>query len=378
MVRRPINAPKPKSRLRTTFDPNEALDEAVGTVIKPATRLGASVLSRATSERRDRNETRPSYSKTHLDELRGSTPTTPRDLSSGPPSGDEIDLASDNRSLDVASKFGVVAPTSSTIPSAAEIAEKKARRARLAGERAANTALSATTHNDDSGYIPLEAYDSDGEFKIQRMQVGNHLSKDVVDKDTRLTRDDEDIMEGFDDYVDDAGSNRIVMSRLRQQQQDSRNRAQLRELIEEAEGGGNSDAESDEESDSDASRRHAYESAQTSHGLDGQASTRKAREREAKRPRQPEKTTPIPTLAAGINRLKELLQQAELTKQKAERRKTEIEIRKREVQEEQRRIQRALTELGEQLVEARASSKIHTDNVDGRPPDRGLDTIGGV
>lgn len=376
---RPTNsAPKQKSRLRTTFDPDDAHDDTVTAVVKPAARLGASVLSRAASERRDRDEVRPSYSKIHLAELRSSTPTTPKDLSSGPPSDDEVVADLNNQSLDVASKFGMTAPAVSMIPSAAEIAEKKARRARLAGEQAANVFAPSTNHNDDSGYIPLEAYDSDGEFKTQRLQVGTHLAKNIPEKDTRLTRDDEDMMEGFDDYVDDTGASRIVMSRVKQQQQDIRNREQLRELIDDAEGAGGSSNGSDQESDSDVSLRHAYESAQTSHGLDGQAFTRKAREREAKRPRQPEKTTPIPTLAAGIGRLKELLQQAELAKQKAEKRAVEIEIRRTQVQEEQRRIQLALVELGEQLHEASVNSGSYPEDVDKRPPDRGLDTIGGV
>ena len=79
------------------------------------------------------------------------------------------------------------------IPSAAEIEEAKARRARKAQEANA----------DD--FIALDDYDSDGEFRPQRMQVSKFLDKSSA-KDTRLVRDDEDIAEGFEAFVDDPES----------------------------------------------------------------------------------------------------------------------------------------------------------------------------
>lgn len=394
MVRRPTAAPKSKSKLRISFDPGQSTEaDVVPTIAKPS-RLGASVLSTSlphhVSSAVDRPDSdRPAYSKSYLDELKGSTPTTPRDLSLYNSSAEDEPPA--NRALDVASKFGTsTSLASSAIPSAAEIQEKKDRRARLAKEQQA-TALSSTNggsigQNDD--YVSLDAYDSDGEFKPSRLQVASYSRADQIQsaqEHTRLVPEDEDIAEGFDDFVDDSGSNRLLMSRANQRNQDTRDRESLRVLIDQAEGASLLDDDMDDDSDdSDASLKLAYNAAQTSHGTtafgqnESAAKTRRRVEREAMRPRQPEKTTSVLTLAAALSRLREVQEQAEHGKQRAEIRKAEIERRLNEVEGEKGRIQKGLEELGKQLEETKITAR---EDVDGRGQngriDRGLDSIGG-
>ncbi|KAK5075446.1 hypothetical protein LTR64_001653 [Lithohypha guttulata] len=406
VVRKPTTAPKQKSKLRISFDPGVANviagDSDVSTARRPqnSSRLAVSRAVETSREDRDRDGERPTYSKSYLDELKGSTPNTPKDLSAQVSSAEDDhdnDLAliqPQTQALDIASKFGATATKPGAIPSAAEIAEKKARRERLAKEAQAS-AITITAgrgrsvkNNDD--YVSLEAYDSDGEFKPSRMQVSTYLQKDRADNEleyTRLLPEDEDIAEGFEQFVEDEtlgqkkNKNRINMSmRL----DSSAERAAIRKQIDAVEGGADADSDASDNSSSeasDASAEHAYMAAQTRHGAGFShlsKEERRRQEREAQRPRQPDKTTPIPTLAAGVARLRELKEQAELGKRKAESRKVEIQRRLKEVAAEQVRIQSALDELGRQLEETnrRVEEQGEVGQRNGAV-ERGLDSMGG-
>ena len=281
-------------------------------ISKPTSRLGPSAalqdrLQQASLREHDEGE-RPSYSKSHLDELRNSTPSTPRNLDlAAKPDEDE------QRILDIESKFGPSRFSTTThtthVPSASEIAEKKARRARLAlnpnDDQDASQSYSQTEN-----FIPLDAYDFDGEFKPQRLQVSTFLQPEKT-KDTRLEREDEDIAEGFEQFVeDDPGAirgrystNALQLDRKSRRKHEASEREKMRGMIEHAEAS-HSDSGSDDESASDVSesdqeRRQAYESAQTHRGLDGLSShqTQKVKER---RPKQPRETTPITKLSVGL------------------------------------------------------------------------------
>ena len=349
----------------------------------------------APQRERDRDEPeRPSYSKSYLDELKGSTPSTPKDLSLyNSSTEDELPLTTQTRALDIASKFGSSAlnPLASAIPSAAEIQEKKDRRLRLAREQQAD-ALGSNTNkrnggsiNNNDDFVSLDAYDSDGEFKPSRLQVSAHLHNDRLENAqeyTRLIPEDEDIAEGFDQFVDDdhekiAKSGRIQMG---MKTNDAVERQRIRSMIRDAEGATDSDEDSDDSDGSDASAEHAYIAAQTSHGVGFSHLTKEQRrrhEKEARRPRQPEKTTPIPTLAAGLARLRELQSSSELNRARAEARKAEIVRRLESVEEEKERIQRALEELGGQLEATSGRVAAQTPNGEGsRVRQGGLDDIG--
>lgn len=187
---------------------------------------------------------RPSYSREYLEELQSSTPNTPQGL--------EVHDGAEGEavSLDAAELEGAVfvpaadlsvsagGAGSSTILSTAEIREKKERRARLAKEGGAY----GSDDDDEDGYISLQP----------------KKKKD----ETRLIAEDEDLGEGYDEFVEDG---RLELGRRGEKEARTRHRREMAELIDAAEGG----ASEDEGSDSDAERKAAYEAAQTRAAMDG-------------------------------------------------------------------------------------------------------------
>lgn len=322
---------------------------------------------------RDKDGERPTYSKAYLDELRNSTPTTPRDLSTrASPSLDLVDTSvASNTALDLESKFGKTTLSSSTssshIPSAAEIREKKERRARLAKEQAANAATS-TGDNGGADFISLEDYDSDGEFKPRRMQVGMYSAAPPREKDTRLIHDDEDIAEGFDEFVDDPG--RVALSRKGQRNQTLREREAMRALIDEAEG---SAASSDEggDSDSDYERHRHYETAQTHRGMDG-LSSHATHTRQANRPRQPRETTAIPKLSAGLTRLRDMVSHLEFERARIEKRRADIARERTDIKQSQAHIQTSLEEAGQELERVTKEHNLGSSSAQSQGPGHDL------
>ncbi|KIW91703.1 uncharacterized protein Z519_07671 [Cladophialophora bantiana CBS 173.52] len=384
VVRRPThNAPRTKSKLRVSFNPGEedgsgageAADSGAAPQIKSATRLGLSTAAQDILTRRDhedregegQNHDRPKYNKAYLDELRNSTPSTPRDLSSrGSPSLDLVEPSA-NLELDLESKFGkpvtLSSAISSHIPSAAEIREKKDRRARLAKEQAAGST---------EDFIALEDYDSDGEFKPRRMQVSSYLVP-PREKETRLVREDEDIAEGFDDFVEDTG--RVTLSKKGLREQSRKEKEAIRNLINEAEGGSpdNSlDGDGGSASDSDYERRREYELAQTQHGMDG-LSSHAVHKRQLNRPRQPRETTLIPKLSVGLTRLRDMVSALEFERAKIVKRKADIEREKAEIKQSQDHIQRSLEEAGQELERVRRE---HAERVNGARSGTPMETDG--
>ncbi|PGH03385.1 hypothetical protein GX51_04116 [Blastomyces parvus] len=367
VVRRPNTKPKQKSKLRLSFGPggtSMADDEETteGEVITPK-RIGArkhikekSGLQRTwppsgSSEniplRVGLQEDRPTYNTEYLKELRISTPSTPRQSGSIPTSEDEKE-----KQLDIAAKFGEIVPVSkpSIIPTDAEIREKKERRARLALQQGQD-------HEQD--FISLDdAGDDDWS-----------LSRKEETVETRLVRDDEDFAEGFDEYVEDG---KIAIGRKAEREKQRRERAEMKELIDEAQ-------ESSEGDDSEAERKAAYEAAQTRAGMEG---LRRTHETLPLRPKTPPKITPLPRLADSLARLRTSLSAMENSKvqlvlRMEELRKEKVEISMREVE-----IQTLLKEAGENYERLRAEAGLNPGDKGLVPGidvqgDRGLENLGG-
>ncbi|KAK7733969.1 hypothetical protein SLS53_007963 [Cytospora paraplurivora] len=197
-----------------------------------------------------------SYSREYLEELQSSTPNTPQDIGSlriNDDGDDAIALAgTDAMDLDPSELEGAVVVPQADLPvstiggtaaghilSATEIREKKERRARLAKEG--------------------DAYNEDEED-------GNYISlstsrKKEEKENTRLIAEDEDLGEGYDEYVEDA---RLELGKRGEKEARRRHRREMAELINAAEG-----ASEDEDSDSDAERKAAYEAAQTRAAMGG-------------------------------------------------------------------------------------------------------------
>ncbi|EHY58994.1 hypothetical protein HRR83_001742 [Exophiala dermatitidis] len=390
VVRRPTtNAPKTKSKLRVSFNPGEettTANEGDGQTEREAasqprsqqahpsrtSRLGPSSAAQSLLNRgggategqdhdRDRDGDRPTYTKSYLEELRNSTPSTPRDLTTSlsqdrSPASSSLELlahesgdGNGSLALDLESKFGksALSSGSSRIPTAAEIREKKERRARLAKEQAANA-----HNNNEDDFIPLEDYDSDGEFKPRRMQVGSYIPHQT-EKDTRLVRDDEDFAEGFDEFVEDTG--RVsLLSRKAQREQALKGREAIRSMINEAEGGDSlsdgsgGDGSGDDESDTEYERHQLYESAQTHRAMDG-LPAHAEHTRQINRPRQPRHTTPLPKLSVGLARLRDMVSSLEFERARIQKRRADILREKAEIKASQEHIQTSLEEAGREL-----------------------------
>lgn len=280
-------------------------------------------------------EDRPSYSKDYLTELRNSTPSTPKDLSSYTSSVEEEE---DLKALELASKFGdtpMPGPSTGAIPTESEIREKKERRARLAKE-----------HGAEQDYIALEDYDSDGEFKPRRMQVSTYLEKEQDrEEDSRLIREDEDVLEGFDDFVEDAG--RVTLDKKGKREQRKRELLERREMIINAEN-------SSSESDSEAEANEAYELAQSRAGMDGlnlgeQAVKRGVKKRATRGAREPAAMVKIPRLGDVVRGLKERQKGMEDDKKRMETRVVELDRELLKVKEMESHIQAQLEEAGQEF-----------------------------
>ena len=280
-----------------------------------------------TSIRRERLEDRPSYSRDHLDELRNSTPSTPKDLSVNASSAEEEEVEESLRALDVASKFGAQPSrqVTSVIPTEAEIREKKERRARLAKEQGSED------------FIALDDPEDDSEFRDHshtRMQVSTFKE---VERDMRLVREDEDLGEGFEDYVEDAG--RVALGRKAKAKQARAQRDAMREMIQEAE-------DSSDEDDSEAERNEAYENAQTRAGMDG-LHVRKSIEKKVAKPRTPNTVTPIPRLGDVLKRWRGEMSGLEFQRARLLKERADLEAEQREVLESEAMIQQLVMKAGQ-------------------------------
>ncbi|KAK0719209.1 nineteen complex-related protein 2-domain-containing protein [Lasiosphaeris hirsuta] len=202
-------------------------------------------------------EERPRYSREYLEELQSSTPNTPQNIRTAPDDGEAMDL--DPSELDGAlvvqsqdlrqgspSAQALAAsrpPAVANILSETEIRERKERRARLAQEAA--------------DFIPLDGSSDSEEREPNRITLQFKSKK----PESRLIAEDEDLGEGYDEFVQDGG---LALGHKAEREASRRHRQEMAELIQAAEA--NWDAESD---DSEAERRAAYESTQRRAGMDG-------------------------------------------------------------------------------------------------------------
>jgi hypothetical protein len=257
----------------------------------------------------DDDEDRPTYSKDYLNELKSSTPTTPKDLLA------RQSAVEDEEMLDASELEGAMIvdgdekseSSLAAIPSEAEIREKKERRARLA-------------HEQD--FISLNDIDDD------RRQLS--LLPRKKEKETRLVREDEDLGEGFDEFVEDG---RVSLGRKQEREARRRHRKEMADMIHQAEG-----SSGEESDDSEAERRAAYEAAQTRAGMDGLHKPNDNPEFSAAQ--IPSKITPLPVLSECLERLQATLStmEQELAKRRkqledSKQEKQDIAVREAEVQE---------------------------------------------
>lgn len=314
------------------------------------------------------SEDRPSYNAAHLDELKISTPSTPKELNS---LSDVESTAT--QALDVASKFGPDLSTrNSAIPTDAEIREKKLRRARLAQEQKYKTRNSSSESNSDDNDAPSPHDSDDDEFRSNTNTI-SLLPARSKHPETRLVRDDEDVMEDFDSFVEDGG---ITLGRKAEREQKARRKAEMADLIAEAERQSSSAASDD----SEVERRAEYEAAQTRKGMDGMRpdeGTGWSGGGLGRVARTPPRITPLPTLRGCLERLRERLATVEARRTLKVKELEEVEKERAEIAEREIEIQRLLKETGERYERLRAEAGITAvGNMNGAGAERGLESLG--
>ncbi|KEY68449.1 hypothetical protein S7711_01223 [Stachybotrys chartarum IBT 7711] len=297
------------------------------------------------------DDDRPKYSKEYLEELQSSTPNTPQNVSSVPSEmGDEMDLdPSELEGALVVETSDAASPPKprSSILTDAEIREKKERRARLAKEQ---------------DFLSVE--DDDDE--------GGTLNGKKKKEESRLMAEDEDLGEGFDDYVDDGG---LSLGKRAEKERRKRDRQQMADMINAAEG-----HTSDSSSDSDAERRIAYEAAQTRAGMDGL-------KKPPKNPAQellqvPPKITPLPSLAECLATLQTSIRAMEVDIKAKSTRVQQLRQEREEITKREGEVQALLDETGRKYQEAMGQGSVEGGTISSNGPsvelvgERGLESLG--
>ena len=362
-LKRPSSKPKKASFLRTSFGPSALEDEEAentGIVTPKRSNLSRVVIQRNASQkssllatalptRVSDDEDRPSYSTASLRELKDSTPNTPRDLSTDASNSEVEDVANNTQALDLSSKFGsnlARYQQPSAIPSAAEVAEKKARRARLAKEQAADEYISLNPSDPE--------LDEDEDANVTRDDTGRLILKPkdkYKEAESRLVHEDEDIMENFDEFTEADG--KILLGRKAEAEAAQKRKQDMAAQIAEAEGE-SSDSESDT---SERERNEAFEAAQTKHGTYGSENTPNDPYADA-RPRTPPKISPLPTLEGVIERLRKQVADMQTSRMQKLQEMEALQREKIRLGEEEIRIQKALRETADGFQRLRVEKGI--------------------
>ncbi|KAK5135406.1 hypothetical protein LTR08_005348 [Meristemomyces frigidus] len=363
-IKRPAFKPrKSAANLRPSFGPSadeeDGAGEAASVVTPKRSALSRVAIQRNASKRSsllaktlptrqvDEEEDRPSYSAASLQALKASTPSTPRDLDMTVTDDDTSiqDMEQSTQALDLTSKFGSSLARyqqASAIPSAAEIAEKKERRARAAKEQQAEEYISLDP--DDPG---LDDDDEDADPNVTRDEQGRLILK-PVDKysaaESRLVREDEDIMEGFDAFTEDG---QVHLGRAAELAAARKRKVDMAAQIASAEGEA-SDAENSDASE--RGRNAAFEAAQTRHGTYGTTHhNTTSSTSDHPRPKAPSVISPLPTLDSVLERLRRQLDAMQSTRARKLQEMAALRREKVRLAGEEVRIQRALRETAEKF-----------------------------
>ncbi|KAI0466612.1 nineteen complex-related protein 2-domain-containing protein [Xylaria cf. heliscus] len=302
-------------------------------------------LSRLPMRSMEDDDDRPRYSKEYLSELQSATPNTPQDLSSLHIASGEDEMSLDPSELEGAMIVDTDPSTSLTtghsttaVLTEAEIREKKERRARLAKQKGSR---------DTEDFISLSDDDND-----ERRAGDSYLTllsrKGGSKADTRLVAEDEDLGEGFDEFVEDGG---LSLGRKAEREARKRHRAEMASLISVAEGAGSDGEGGGASDDSEAERRAAFEAAQTRAGMDGLAEERAQQQkrlgaREGVVP-VPPKITPLPDLSVLVEAFKARMRQKEADLIRMRAHIAGLKAEREGVVKREPEVQRLLNEAGE-------------------------------
>lgn len=288
----------------------------------------------------------PKYSREFLQELQSSTPTTPARHPTTESDTDMLDL--DDSELEgavIVESKELSHPTrkdeATRILTQAEIEEKKSRRHKLA------TAL----NEDGEDYISLDDRMSDK-------------------KNTRLVPEDEDLGEGFDEFVEDGG---VALGKKAERDRRRAQRNAMADLINEA--------EYESESDSEAEQIAAFEDAQTQAAMEGlKSKDPSVNKYQSMSELVPPKITPIPDISECLARFKATLKVIE---EDLHMREIQLESWRKErldIDERQQELQIKLAESSEKYKVLLPDLGTSTDDKSPLypllPAERGLESFG--
>lgn len=331
---------KPTSS-RLSFGPESAAGEDVNDVSTPQKPLHQKAAENALRKKPvslpsrllGGDDDRPRYSKEYLSELQSSTPNTPHDLSTLTLDDDDNE-AQQAMALDDPSELegATVVPSgdtstaltsripATTILSAAQVREKKERRARLALQGGGG---------DD--YIPLDGSDASDEDRLPSKK-----------KDSRLIAEDEDLGEGYDEYVEDGG---LSLGRAAEKKARARRKKEMAELIASAEGDGDDDGDGDgENSDDSLDRRAEYEAAQRRKGMG--VEVLEGGDEEMGGVDAIPKMKPLPDLKECLQRMQDLVQGVEDEVRQKRARIAALQKEREEIVKREEEVQEVLNQAG--------------------------------
>ncbi|KAI9723192.1 MAG: hypothetical protein M1828_004295 [Chrysothrix sp. TS-e1954] len=375
------------------------------------------------------------YTAEALSDLKNTTPRAPARATShiAASDSDHDEPPTPNADVDITSKFGTSTPTPvpkkqpssaliptddpSRIPSAAEIAEKKARRNRLRLEqsaldpqedyislhsssktakpiRRASDASSVSSASSDDGRRKNGASKGSLIIPAEELELADKYGR----QESRLQHEDEDIAEGFDDFVEDSG--RVTLNKRGRREQDAQRKRDMAETIRRAErmgsdsssSGGADDSESEDEgAKEEKARIAAYEAAQTKAGTystrhTGSGTHNRQREQEAyerlrQRIEMPTKLPPIPTPGDVQARFKNLLLEKETGVKSSEEHLAALRREREELRTEEERVKGLLDEAAARFEKVRAElpqdAQAKPDG-DLSAQGRGLESLGGL
>jgi hypothetical protein len=323
-----------------------------------------SISQRLPTRLHDDEDDRPRYSKEFLEQLQSSTPNTPQNLSTLRIDDDEMDLdASELEGALVVNSSEVAAfnaTSAANILTEAQIQERKERRARLAREKDF-VSLDGSDNEEGSSYISLLPRKKEAE--------------------TRLIAEDEDLGEGYDNFVEDE---KLSLGKKAEKEARRRRKREMAELISAAEADGDEGSD-----DSEVERRAAYEAAQTRAGMDGLHRTDDGHRHESGIGSSViPKMKPLPDFADCLARMQALVQG--MANEATTRRNNiaEIEKEKEEILAREQEVQDILDKAGQKyqnIMGAGGAAKLGTNSpLRPMPPglasdfgmERGLESLG--
>ncbi|KAL1887767.1 hypothetical protein Sste5346_010006 [Sporothrix stenoceras] len=302
----------------------------------------------------DDDDDRPRYSQAYLDELQSSTPNTPQNLASqrkknGGSLNDDDVMDLDPSELDGAmvvdaSELGssgssssalaglAPPPPAATVLTATEIRERKDRRARRA--------LEADAMADDE-----DEAEANGEYIS--LLTDEQKRKKKEKEMTRLVREDEDLGEGFDEFVEEKEA--LSIGRKAERAARKKRKEEMAALINAAEAGDDADGDvaNNSADDSEAERRAAYDAAQTRAGMDGLQKTRMGAEDDGLEHGVQgtvpiPKMRPLPDLATCLQQMQSAVAALEVDAAQHRRRLAEVEQEKNEIAARETEVQAIL------------------------------------